>query len=333
MQRTLAITQMNKLGQQGTPFLFAIDFDCEQAIVLPLAEVRPEELLYEVNGRSNAPRTSAPVPAVVFEKFPMAFAEYERQFHFVTSQIQAGNSFLVNLTNPTPIVTNLSLRDIFQYSRARYKLWLRERFVVFSPEIFVQIRAGQIASFPMKGTIDAAIPNAKTVILQDKKEIAEHYTIVDLIRNDLSMVAHNVHVEALRYVEQVHTASKNLLQISSKIVGDLPKDYRAQLGDIVFQLLPAGSICGAPKPKTLDIIRTAEQYERGFYTGVFGIFDGNDLDCGVMIRFIEQTPTGLVYKSGGGITAFSEVGSEYQEMIDKVYLPVFQASEYQFSKI
>ena len=65
-----------------------------------------------------------------------------------------------------------------------------------------------------------------------------------------------------------------------------------------------------------------EPYNRGYYTGIMGYFDGKNLDSGVMIRFIEKTPQGLIYKSGGGITTMSDVNKEYQELIDKVYVPI-----------
>jgi len=87
-------------------------------------------------------------------------------------------------------------------------------------------------------------------------------------------------------------------------------------------LLPAGSVSGAPKPKTITIIAQAEQEKRGYYTGIFGYFDGTKLDSGVMIRFIEQADNQLYYRSGGGITTQSDAQTEYQEAIDKVYVPV-----------
>ena len=87
-------------------------------------------------------------------------------------------------------------------------------------------------------------------------------------------------------------------------------------------MLPAGSITGAPKQKTVKIIRETEGYDRGYYTGVFGIFDGRDLDSCVLIRFIENIEGQLVYKSGGGITFQSDPWKEYNEMIKKVYVPV-----------
>jgi len=174
----------------------------------------------------------------------------------------------------------------------------------------------------MKGTIDSSVPDAKRKILNDLKETAEHHTIVDMIRNDLSMVSTNVKVEKFRFINRVKTFNKTLLQVSSKITGQLPVDYQAHLGNVLFTLLPAGSICGAPKKKTLEIISKSETYKRGYYTGVFGIFDGSELQSAVMIRFIEKNGTEFLFKSGGGITFYSDPVKEYQELIDKVYVPI-----------
>jgi len=237
-------------------------------------------------------------------------------------QINAGNTYLLNLTFPTQIETNLSLKEIFYNSRAKYKIWYKDKFVVFSPETFVKIKDGKISSFPMKGTIDATLKNARAKIMRDRKELAEHTTIVDLIRNDLSMVAKKVYVEKFRYIEKIRTNEKNLLQVSSKITGLLPNDYREKIGDIMFSLLPAGSISGAPKRKTVEIIEKVEKYNRGYYTGVLGLYDGTNLDSAVMIRYIENKNGKLIFKSGGGITNYSDVRKEYQELIDKVYVPI-----------
>jgi len=109
----------------------------------------------------------------------------------------------------------------------------------------------------MKGTIDAAVENAVSIIINDKKELAEHYTIVDLIRNDLNMVAKKVRVDRFRYIDEIKTIRKNLLQVSSQISGELTPDWHNRIGDILFTLLPAGSISGAPKKKTVEIIKDA----------------------------------------------------------------------------
>lgn len=313
---------MNALGQARTPFLFIIDFEQRQPVVLPLSAVNPEELRYDFRGVSNGLPAHWSDRKLILQRSWLDAEVYRRSFDYVQQQLQAGNSFLVNLTFPTEIQLNLSLRDLFCRSQAPYKLWWQDAFVVFSPESFVRIANGQISTYPMKGTIDAAIPDARQKILHDPKEIAEHATIVDLLRNDLSRHATQVRVERLRYVEEIATARAPLLQVSSEIVGQLPPDYHQRLGDLLSDLLPAGSVSGAPKPKTLQIIREAELGPRGYYTGVMGLFDGERLDSGVMIRFIERVGEQYFYRSGGGITARSVLETEYQELHDKVYVPV-----------
>jgi para-aminobenzoate synthetase component 1 len=174
----------------------------------------------------------------------------------------------------------------------------------------------------MKGTIDAAIPDAENIILNDYKETAEHNTIIDLIRNDLSIIAKEVRLTKYRFIDKITTSNKTLLQVSSEISGKLDGNWNENIGDILKKLLPAGSISGAPKKRTVEIIKDAENYERGYYTGIFGIYDGQDLDSAVAIRFIENSGGKLYYKSGGGITVNSEVTSEYNELQDKIYVPV-----------
>ncbi len=316
------IAAMNHFGKRRIPFLFVINFDMNENEVIPLSEVNNSEILFNINGIKNYKNEVSVNKEVAFEKFPVDFNTYSLAFNKVTKNINAGNSYLLNLTFPTSVETNLTLKEIFYMSNARYRLWYKEKFVVFSPEKFVQISDYEIASFPMKGTIDAAIENAEEKILNDPKECAEHYTIVDLIRNDLSMIAKQVNVEKFRYIEKISTNYKTLLQVSSKISGIMDKNFASEIGTLLFRLLPAGSISGAPKRKTLEIIKEAEICNRGFYTGIFGYFSGNVLDSGVMIRFIENTEKGMVFKSGGGITSFSNVEKEYNELIDKVYLTV-----------
>ena len=217
------------------------------------------------------------------------------------------------------------LKEIFYRANAKYKLWIKNKFVVFSPEIFIQIHPDRtIYSYPMKGTIDANEPDAKYKILNDKKESAEHATIVDLIRNDLSIIADKVTVSKYRYIDTITTHQGKLLQVSSEIKGILPENYLNTLGDIIFKLLPAGSISGAPKRKTVKIITEAENYDRGFYTGIMGIYDGKKVDSAVMIRFIEQNAQGkYLFKSGGGITAKSKIHNEYNEIKQKIYVSIY----------
>ena len=317
--------QINYLSTKHTPFLFIIDYKAEYGFVIPQNELNSDFISFQIEHTS-----SDKLNANISDKYnfnwviqPLSLQAYQPKFDYVQAQIHQGNSFLTNLTQPTTLTTNLSLSDIFKKSKAKYKLWVKNQFTVLSPETFVQIRDGKISSFPMKGTIDATLHDAENKILNDLKEKAEHATIVDLIRNDLSIVAENVQVKRFRYVETLRTNQGELLQVSSEISGDLPHNFYEKLGDILFSLLPAGSICGAPKAKTLEIIDTVEGYERGFYTGIFGFFDGQNFDSAVMIRFIEQQGDQLVFKSGGGITSKSELHKEYNELIQKVYVPIY----------
>ncbi len=319
--------RMNRLGSKRIPFLFIIDFDMRRPVILPLAEVDPAEIRYDFNGRTNdtapafAAGSGAPMPALSIVPHPVSFDAYREKFDAVQRHLKDGESYLVNLTQPTPIEMNRTLSGAYDLGNAKYKLLFRDTFVFFSPEIFVQIADGRITTNPMKGTITADHPNAEEELLSDDKESAEHLTVVDLLRNDLGIVARHITVEKYRYIDRITTHRHELLQMSSKIAGEVGSDWNETLGDIICSMLPAGSVTGAPKRKTVEIIRGVEGYERGYYTGVCGIFTGTTLDSCVMIRFIERTPAGLVFKSGGGVTVYSSARSEYNEMLEKVYVP------------
>ena len=317
------IAQINLLASLSTPFLFLVDYKAEHGYVIREDEMDTDFIQFKFESQRTIPATPKNEnELLLWEIKPLSLKEYQTRFEYVQDQIHVGNSFLVNLTQPTNVKTNLSLFEIYTQSHALYKLWIKDSLLVLSPETFVRIEGQIISSFPMKGTIDAAIQDAEETILNNPKEMAEHATIVDLIRNDLSRVAGNVDVKRYRYIEKIKTNKQDLLQVSSEITGTLPDDYQSKLGDVLFALLPAGSICGAPKAKTLEIIQDAEGYERGFYSGVCGYFDGININSCVMIRFMEQDGEQLVFKSGGGITAQSELISEYEELIQKVYVPV-----------
>lgn len=311
---------MNELGAKGEPFVFIVDFDFEKPLIFDFGDC--ESLLWKTPLSANFIPEKCTSELRDWDIFPISFQAYEKAFELVQHHIHNGDTYLLNLTMPTKVSTNLSPEEIFRLSDAPYKIWLKNRFVCFSPEIFVRITDGIISSYPMKGTIDAAIDNAEQLLINDEKEVAEHHTIVDLIRNDLSMVASDVKVERFRYIDRISTNQGELLQMSSEISGTLPENYRQSIGTIIAQMLPAGSICGAPKPKTVEIIKAAELYNRGYYTGIFGVFDGKNLDSCVLIRYLEEDGDQLIFKSGGGITFLSDCKTEYNELIQKVYVPI-----------
>ncbi|MGL5683855.1 MAG: aminodeoxychorismate synthase component I [Marinifilaceae bacterium] len=314
---------MNQCGASGTPFVFGINYEMDRCFFYPNPHTC-EDLYFDINGVTNAhlhPDVTGDEMPIEFTAHPISFEEYAKKFQCAYAGLQRGDSFLLNLTVATPITTNLSLQQIFKRSKAKYKLWIPGEFVCFSPECFVKIKDGVISGFPMKGTIDATLPNAEECILNDYKEQAEHYTIVDLIRNDLNKIGTQTRVERFRYIDRIERMQGPILQVSSEITARLETGFEARLGDLFTDMLPAGSICGAPKAETLRIIANAEQEKRDFYTGVVGYFDGKNLDSGVLIRFIEEKQGEKRFRSGGGITINSKVEDEYREVIEKVYLP------------
>jgi para-aminobenzoate synthetase component I len=151
---------LNQWGQEQVPFLFMIDFEMKTPLAWRLSDAPAEKLLFDINGFTNA-------PAFVFnkgnqdffldiDKSSMSLEEYQKKFELVSYHLNRGDSFLTNLTIKTKIETNRSLKELFYLSNARFKLWFNDQFLVFSPEIFIQIKGQKIFSFPMKGTIDAS---------------------------------------------------------------------------------------------------------------------------------------------------------------------------------
>jgi para-aminobenzoate synthetase component 1 len=317
--------QLNELGRQRIPFLFIIDFDIQNAYIAPLASL-DNFIYFSIDGFTNFNVKSLVPPSgvqlLLIKKKVVSLAQYQQAFNRVIAEMKAGNTYLLNLTFPTEIEIKTTLLNIFCWSQAQFKLYFQDQFITFSPERFIKIANNLITTYPMKGTIDAHLPHAREKILADEKEMAEHTMVVDLLRNDLSIVAKQVRVKRFRYIDSVIAGHKTLLQVSSEISGVLENNWPERLGDILLPLLPAGSISGAPKKKTVEIIKAVEGYQRGFFTGIFGYFDGQKLDSAVMIRFIEKHPEQLIYKSGGGITIDSDLNREYEEMLAKIYLPI-----------
>jgi len=315
--------RMDELSERKDPFFFLINFLMDDVRIFTQNEIENNILLIDFPNVRNVDYEYATIPDFDWKSFPETLEIYKKGFDLVKENLRKGNSYLTNYTTKTEIETNLSLEDIFKFSKAKYKVLMPAEFVFFSPETFVEIVDGKIFTHPMKGTIDAEIPDAENILKNDPKEKAEHYTVVDLLRNDLSMVANQVQVKEFQRIDYIKTKQKNLLAMSSEIEGEIKPEFQNKMGTILQKLLPAGSILGAPKPKTLEIILEAEQFDRGFYTGIAGYFDGKNLDSCVMIRFIEKENDKLFFKSGGGITHQSDLISEYEEMKNKIYVPIY----------
>ncbi len=194
---------INQYGSDRTPFVFLISFNGEQNCVFKSSGSDRHGFHLEMPGFSNHRLKGTNSAPISMNKFPIEKERYRHAFNLVTKQILYGNSFLLNLTFPTKIHINCSLENIFTRSHAPFKLFLKDELVVFSPERFIRIEGNTVTSNPMKGTIDASIPGAHAKLSSDLKEDAEHNTIVDLIRNDLSTIATNVRVKRFKYIDRV----------------------------------------------------------------------------------------------------------------------------------
>jgi len=202
------IQQINSLAETHIPFLLIVDFEMQNPLIFPMDEL-PHDIRFTTPAYRSPDDSPVSFPGKVeFQSEPVEFSRYAEAFRIVIDNARAGKTYLTNLTFPSKLTTNLSLQHIYHLSHARYKLLYKNEFVFFSPETFVRINQGKICSFPMKGTIDAALPGAKDLLLNDEKEMAEHITIVDLIRNDLSIHADDVRVEKFRYIETLVTNRK-----------------------------------------------------------------------------------------------------------------------------
>lgn len=323
-----SFAEMDALAARGEDFLFAVDYELSRAFALPLREADPALLLYDFRGRGNAGSAAAARDARILSRDFVPFAEYERAFRVIREGEERGDSFLANLTFPTRVSLSDPLRAVFRSVSAPYRLWLGSELagdgaeiLLFSPEPFVRTKGREISTRPMKGTAPASAPGAAEALLADGKEAAEHATVVDLLRNDLALVARDVEVARYRYLEAAGSGPGALIQSSSEVMGELRAEFAGRPGSILSRLLPAGSVTGAPKRSTVELIARAEGRRRGWYCGVCGVWRGGELDSAVMIRFIESGPGGTFFRSGGGVTVYSDARAEYAEMVAKVRLP------------
>jgi len=328
------INDFNNIGESRTPSFFIIDYKKEYYHIYNLNSCNDKSILYDIDNLHNLYSTSTSniTPSHTnikdVELQSTSFKEYKDKFDTIQNNIKDGNTYLLNLTQPTILKSKkeIDLKDIFYSSDARFRLYFKNKdieFSCFSPEEFVSITDNTIYTYPMKGTIEVKDSDDLKVLeeelLNNPKELAEHTMIVDLLRNDLGQIASKVKVEDFRYISKIKAGQKELLQTSSKISAKLEDNWQDNLGNILDKLLPAGSITGTPKKATMKIIEDVEGYDRGYFSGIFGYFDGKNLKSAVMIRYIEKKDDKTIYKSGGGITIDSKAEDEYQEMLDKIY--------------
>lgn len=247
--------------------------------------------------------------------------------------IEAGDTYQANLTfplhlqaygDPLALYATLRARQPVPYG-ALIKMPNAQHILSLSPELFVKCEQGRLTAKPMKGTAEASKDpdenqrRAQT-LAANPKERAENLMIVDLLRNDLGQIAvtGSVQVPALFEVERFG----NVLQMTSSISAQ--RRPGLNLLQTFKALYPCGSITGAPKRRTMQILRELEATPRGLYTGAIGCFEANtDFTLSVPIRTLVLEPpakNGLrsgVMGIGAGIVHDSQPQAEYAECLLK----------------
>ena len=156
-------------AKRGEPFLFVIDFEVKNIFVETIKNLK--DIYFDIDGVKNFKDFKIDKDIKIVKKYPISFERYNKAFLRVQEEIKKGNTYLLNLTFPTKIEINSTLKEIFFNSSAKFKLFFKDRFVCFSPERFIEIKDNIISTYPMKGTIDANIKDAKKRILNNEKEI------------------------------------------------------------------------------------------------------------------------------------------------------------------
>ena len=282
---------------------------------------RPESALPDP---PQAPTRRVPAARVDASRPPSGYVE---GFARVQEELRAGNSYEVNLTYRVDVSSELAPVEAYLRLRtlnpAPYAGFLQHgdvRLLSSSPERYAVIdRHRVLETKPIKGTIQrGATPDEDAALRErlgaDPKNRAENLMIVDLLRNDLAMVCEvgSVTVPALMEVESYESVH----QLVSTVRGRLRDDVSTVRA--LRELFPAGSMTGAPKLRTMQIIQAVETTPRGVYSGAFGWICGDGrADLGVIIRSLVATPDGdgWLYRlgTGGGITVRSDIAEEYAE--------------------
>jgi len=254
--------------------------------------------------------------------------EYARQIHRIREAIRAGLTYQVNYTMRWDASFSGEpyrwYHDLRRTHQGAYSAYLEVgRYVVLSasPELFFRITGSRIWTRPMKGTAPRGAFSSLDRdhhhrLRQSEKERAENIMIVDLMRNDLGRIARwgSVEVASAWRIERYPT----VWQMTSTVSAELRPEMTWV--DALHALFPAGSITGAPKARTMEIIQAVEPDPRGIYCGTIGYVKPNgDAVFNVAIRTVsvDRSKGRAQFGVGGGITWDSLVDGEYRELSAK----------------
>ena len=255
--------------------------------------------------------------ANLFLKENITFDEYKKDIEEIKNLISNGTTYEVNYTCSNDVYTDSEGYNLFlnliKNQKTPYCAYIKndfEEILSFSPELFFKIENNKIITKPMKGTVKRKGEDEKEInfLKNDTKNLAENTMIVDLLRNDLSKIKNskNITVDKLFEVE----THKTLHQMTSTISASLDE---INLKDILSSIFPCGSITGAPKVSTMEIIDKIERYKRNIYCGAIGIIHKEKMEFSVPIRILEKKENKFQFYQGGAIVWKSDVLDEWEE--------------------
>ena len=252
--------------------------------------------------------------------------EYKAAIEHIHHHIRQGDTYQVNYT--VQLQQKLTADPFAIYNRlvveqnAHYNAFIQHddvSIISISPELFFKKDGDKLTTRPMKGTTNRGLTTETDLaqarwLAQDQKNRSENMMIVDLLRNDMNRISKigSEDVKSLCQVEQYST----VWQMTSTIETQLLPNSR--LSDVFQALFPCGSITGAPKIATMEIIKKVEKQPRGVYCGAIGILvpQGPSI-FNVAIRTLQMEGTKAIYGVGGGITWDSNWEAEYEETKQK----------------
>jgi para-aminobenzoate synthetase / 4-amino-4-deoxychorismate lyase len=278
-------------------------------------------------------------------------SEFNYDIAKIKAYIKAGDTYQVNYTLKGEFSFKGSYSSFFQKllfnQSAKYSAFINniDKYIIsLSPELFFHQKSKKIISYPMKGTTQRGYNTnadtiAETELEKSKKNLAENVMIVDLIRNDLGKICKygSVKVPELFHIEKY----ESLFQMISVVKGNLRK--KTKMLDILKNIFPCGSVTGAPKIRTMEIINEIEKDERGIYTGSIGLITPDEIKMNVAIRTmtIDKNTGDGVIGLGSGIVWDSEPKNEYEEVLLKSkfltepldYFEIFETMKVENGKI
>ncbi len=256
------------------------------------------------------------------------YSEYKTAIEKIKLEISEGNTYQVNYTYDYNIEKNIDsfllYKAVLQNQRTPYNSFFQnkyEEFLSFSPELFFELSGNKIKTKPMKGTIKRGCSYEEDIsnisfLKNDEKNRAENVMIVDLLRNDLGKIAKTgtVKVDKLFEIE----SHKTVYQMTSEISAQIKDNFT--LYNIFEAIFPCGSITGAPKISTMNIIDELEKGDRNIYCGAIGVISKDETIFSVPIRLLHRFNKDDFYtlRVGGAIVWDSTADDEWQETITKI---------------